>query len=351
MDFKKAVTGTAGALASVLGVGKQGPSEEQSMIARMLADTQTGEGPKPERKPFSLPSLDDSLNEAAMKRKAAAEAAGEMFQPGEADYNDSGPYGYLHKKQIHDALTEYQQELEANAPHVDYQGILKQKLSDLQQMPEEHRTNPLTLFAMAMGDPEHARELIQTHNREEQDANDKQTKRWQELLDLKQQALEGSVKQALAEGDQRKIISGKWLDELAKIEQDKAKLSGDLKVSGEKNAAAERRAVLRGQWALKAVEARSAAMAQSVGLKTDSAEYRTLQTNARALAERLIKSGAEPEDAYDQAEEWVQNQLEMRGSAPASAGAGAGAPAPAGAVNPLQARINANRAKNTQTPQ
>jgi len=344
MDFKKLVTGPTNAVAKLLGVGDEGPTSEQAAIAKLLANGTANQfDEKAPETAFSLPELDESLSEAGMKRKAAAEAAGQPFVPGEADYKDAGPYGFLHKKGIHDALTEYQRELEANAPHVDYQGILKQRMSDLASMPPEHHTNPLMLFAMAMGSPEHARELIQTHNKAETESNAKQAQRWQELLDMKQQALEGSIKQALSQGEQRKIISGKWLDALAQIEQDKAKLTGTLQAGEQKNLAAERRAKIRGEWALKAVEARVAGMAPSHGVPAGTAEFKALQTNAKALATSLIKSGVEPEDAFDQAEAWVNNQLANRATAGAGVGAGAKTPTSTQATNPLQARIQANR--------
>jgi hypothetical protein len=355
MDFKKLITAPAGAVASLLGVGQDGPTTEQAAMAKLLANGSVDQfAPPAPTGEFQLPGLDESLSPAGQKRKDAAEAAGQPFTPGESDYTDSGPFGYLHKKGLHDALMAYHQELQANAPHIDYQGILKQKLSDLASMPAEHHTNPLTLFAMAMGDPEHARELIQTHNKGESEANAKQTQRWQELLDLKQQALEGSVKQALAEGDSRKIISGKWLDALAQIEQDKAKLTGELTKGQQKDAAAERRAQVRGEWAVKAVTQRTGAMLQASGLKADSAEFRSLQANAKTLAQGLIKNGADPVDAYDQAEEWVTGQISSRGTAGAGVGGGGHSSTPASAAgaagNPLQARIEANRKSKATTP-
>jgi hypothetical protein len=348
-DFKKLVTAPANAVGSLLGVGPDGPTDQQAMIGKLLANGGNADqfNPPAPTSEFTLPGLNDALSEAGQKRKTAAEAAGQPFVPGENDYADSGPYGYLHKKSIHDSLMELHKEMQDNAPHIDYQGILKQRLSDLAAMPAEHHTNPLTLFAMAMGDPEHAQELIKTHNAAESEANAKQNSRWQDLLDMKQQALEGSIKQALAEGDQRKIISGKWLDQLAQIEQDKAKLAGESQLAAQKGTDAERRAVLRGQWAVKAVEQRTGAILGANGIKADSQDFRTLQANAVAMAKSLIKNGSDPVDAYDQAEEWAQSQATSRATAGAGVGGGGRTgTTPATTGNALQARIQANRAKN-----
>lgn len=356
-DFKKLITGPAGAIAGGIGAaaralagGEDEPNERQAMIARLLAND-TGDSPiKAPASEFSLPGLDDSLNEAGQKRKAAAEAAGQPFDPTDEDFTDSGPYGYRHKKAIHDALMGLHQEMQANAPDIDYKGILQQRMADIAAAPPDARTNPLYLFAMAMGDPENANELIQQHNKTEAEQNEKQSARWQELLDLKQQALEGSVKQALAQGEQRKIISSKWLDQLAQIEQDKARLSGELKKNAEKNAAAERRAVLRGQWAVRAVQQRTAGILAANGIKSDSQEFRALQASAKTLAERLIKNGTDPVDAFDEAQDWVESQMGTRTTANAGVGGGAKPATPSSATtNPLEARIKANRG-TTPTP-
>jgi hypothetical protein len=321
------------------------------MMAALTQQDNTFTPPPPSTK-FELPGLDESLTPEAQKKKAAAEAAGQTFTPGENDFVDSGPYGYLHKKGIHDALMALHDEMQANAPHIDYHGILNQRLQDIAAMPPEHHTNPLMLFAMAMGNPEHAREMIQQHNADEQSANDTQTQRWQKLLDMKQQALEGAIKQSMAEGDARKVVSGKWLETLAQIEQDKAHLQGQLQLGSEKNAAALQRANMRGQWALEAVKARVTGMLH--GTTADTKLQQTLITESGTMARALIKKGVEPEDAFQEAQDWAEQRMTdlgiTRGAAPAKAGAAVGGAGGGGAVNPLQARILRNRGHNAPAP-
>jgi len=355
MDFKKLLMAPVHAGGAVVRDLIDQPDQEaaKAQVMKLLGDQAgadvkkfTPEAPTSE---FSLPALDESLSEEGQARKQEAEARGEPFVPTEDDYKDSGPYGYLHKKTIHDALTEYEKELQANRSHIDYEGIMKSRLADLGKAPEDHRTNPLYLFAMAMGNPEHAQELIAQHNKIEADANMKQGERWKELLDMKQQALEGSIKQAMAEGDQRKIIAGKWLETLAQIEQDKAKLSGQMQQIGERNVGAERRAELRGQWALAAVKARADAMLQAVGVKQNSAEYRNLMDNARSMLNMLVKKGETYESAYDKVDQWMHDQLEGRPSiTPQGGGSPSGASgsiAPQNSGNPMEDEIKRMRGK------
>lgn len=361
MDFGKVLKGTAKAPLKVAeGVlrslspdgGKSDDAAAKAEVLRMIAEQGSG-GKKmgPAVKPFSLPELDDSLSEIGEKRRAEAEAAGEPFIPGEDDYADAGPYGFMHKKTIHDALQAYADEILQNSEQIDYDGILKQRLADLEAAPEPHRTNPLYLFAMGMGNPEHAREMVQEYNANETAANEAQNTRWRELLDMKQQALEGTVKQALAEGEHKKVISGKWLEALAGIEQDKAKLAAEMGKLKEKNTAAERRAQLRGQWALEAVKARAAVMLQAKGLEQSSVTYRNIMDNSRAMTNALIRKGVEPEEAYDQVQEWMQDQLDglqpVQAPSPAATSTttsgGAAGIAPQGSSNPLEAQINKNR--------
>lgn len=356
MDFKKLLMAPIHAGESVVRdlSGSEDPkqAEAKAQVLKLLGEQAgadikkfTPEEPKSE---FTLPVLDDSLSEEGQARKQEVEARGETFVPTEDDYKDAGPYGYMHKKAIHDALLEYEKELQANRPHIDFEGITRQRLSDIANAPEEHRTNPLYLFAMAMGNPEHAAELVQQHNKIEADANAKQAQRWQDLLDMKKEALEGSIKQAMAEGDARKVVAGKWLEQLAQIEQDKAKLSGQMQQIGEKNAGAERRAELRGQWALAAVKARADAMLQAVGIKQNSAEYRNLMDNARAMLNTLVKKGETYEGAYDKVDEWMHDQLESRGHvAPGPVGPSApeATPTATPAANPMEAEILRNRNK------
>lgn len=353
MDFKKLLTAPLHAGQSIVRdlVDKPDQSDAKEQVLKMIAEQAGGDIKKytPEQPPaeFKLPVLDDSLSEAGKIRKAEAEANGEVFEPTEDDFTDAGPYGYLYKKSMHDAIEEYEQELQKNRPHIDYEGILKQRLDDLANAPESHRTNPLYLFAMAMGNPEHAAELVQQHNKAEAEANTKQIGRWQELLDMKQQALEGSIKQAMAEGDAKKIISGKWLDTLAQIEQDKAKLTGELSKIGEKNAGAERRTELRGQWALEATKARTNAMLAAANIRSGSAEYRSIMDNSRAMLNTLVKKGDTYEDAYDKVQDWVEDQISRLGSRPTTAprpkpSAGA-TPAPQSSGNPMEDEIRRMR--------
>lgn len=355
MDFKKILTAPLHAgQAVVRDLTNTNPEQDaaRDQVLKLLGDQSAGDiqkfTPQPDKPAeFSLPELDDSLNEDGLARKAEAERNGQPFVPTEDDYKDSGPYGYLHKKTIHDALTEYEKELQANRPNVDYEGIMRQRLADLSNAPAEHRANPLFNFAMAMGNPDHAQELVATHNKVEDEANRKQTERWQELLDMKKQALEGSIKQAMAEGDAKKVISGKWLDTLAQIEQDKAKLAGTMQGIEERNAGAERRAELRGQWALQAVKQRANAMLQAAGLRADSAEYRGLMDNARTMLDTLVKKGSTYEDAYDKVDGWLHDQIEKRparSTSRATTTTAAPTPAPA-ATNPMEAEILAGRGK------
>jgi hypothetical protein len=126
-DFKKLVTAPANAVGSLLGVGPDGPTDQQAMIGKLLANGGNADqfNPPTPTSEFTLPGLNDALSEAGQKRKTAAEAAGQPFVPGENDYADSGPYGYMHKKSIHDALMELHKEMQDNAPHIDYQGIAR----------------------------------------------------------------------------------------------------------------------------------------------------------------------------------------------------------------------------------
>jgi hypothetical protein len=354
MDFKKMLSAPLHAgQAVVRDLSNTQPEQDaaKEQVLKLLGNDATKFMPSQDAAPqdFQLPPLNDQLTEDAQSRKADAEAAGEPFVPTEDDYQDKGPYGYLHKKAIHDALTEYEQEIQKNRPHIDYEGLLRQRLKDMAGGPEEHKTNPLYNFAMAMGNPEHAQELVATHNKAEADANAKQTQRWQDLLDQKQQAIEASIKQAMAEGDARKVVSSKWLESLAQIEQDKAKLSGQMQQLGEKNAGAERRAQLRGQWAVEAVKQRANAMLQGVGIRNNSEEWRTMQNNARTMLDTLVKKGATYEEAYDQVDSWLHDQLENRPTqqtAPVAPAGAAPAVAPAGAsTNPMEAEINRMRGK------
>jgi hypothetical protein len=355
MDFKKLLSAPLHAGQAVVRDLMDNPdqSDAKAQVLKLLGDQAGAEvkkfTPEEPAKGFELPALDSSLSPEGQKRKAAAEATGQSFVPGEGDYTDSGPYGYLHKKSIHDALTEYEKEIEANRPHIDYEGIVKQRLADIAKAPEEHRTNPLYLFAMGMGNPEHAGELVKTHNQAEADANASQNKRWQELLDTKQQALESSIKQAMAAGDSRKVISGKWLETLAQIEQDRAKLSGQMQAIGERNAGSERRTELRGQWALEGIKARANAMLTAVGVKSGSAEYRNLMDNARSMLNMLVKKGETYEDAYDKVDGWMQDQIGKRpAAAPAvpAPGAPSGAAGGAAPMNEMeQDMLNARKKK------
>ena len=355
MDFKKILSAPIHAGQAVVRdlVDNPEQADAKAQVLKMLAD-QGGSDvqkftPPAQAKEWSLPELDASLSEEGQQRKAEAEANGDPFVPTEDDYKDSGPYGYLHKKSIHDALNEYEQELQANRPKIDYEGIMKSRMSDLANAPEAHRANPLFQFAMAMGNPEHAAELVKEHNQNVEDSNKEQQMRWQELLDMKKDALEGSIKQAMAEGDAKKVISGKWLETLAQIEQDKAKLAGTMQGIDEKNAGAARRAELRGQWALAAVNARADAMLKAAGIHEGSSDYRNLMTNARTMLNSLVKSGKSFEDAYDAVDNWMEDQVSNH-PAPAAGGAApttAAPQAPAGAsTNPMeQAILNARKNK------
>jgi hypothetical protein len=343
MDFKKLLTAPLHAGQSVVRDLMDNPdqSSAKEQVLKLLGEQGSADikkfTPGEPKKEWSLPPLDDALSEEGLARKEAAESAGEEFVPTETDFKDSGPYGYLHKKAIHDALSEYEQELQANRPNIDFEGVLKSRLADLASAPEPKRTNPFYRFAMAMGNPEHARELIAEHNKDEEEANLKQSQRWQELLDMKKQALEGSIKQAMADGDARKVISGKWLETLAQIEQDKAKLTGTMQQIGERNAGAERRAELRGQWALEAVKARANAMLQAVGIRTGSTEYTSMMDNARAMLNTLVRKGETYEDAYDKVEDWMEDQLQ--GKHPVMTPQGGGAPSPAAGSTPGSSNV------------
>lgn len=351
MDFKKILSAPLHAGQAVVRDLMDNPdqSDAKRQVMDLLAEQSASQAkqftPEQPKAAFTLPNLDDSLTDAAKAAKAEAEAKGEQFVPNEDDFNDAGPYGYMHKKAIHDALLEYEKELQANAPHIDYEGIMKSRLADLANAPPEHRTNPLFQFAMAMGNPEHAQELVATHNKAESEANTKQGQRWKELLDMKQQALEGSIKQAMAEGDQRKIIAGKWLEQLAQIEHDKAALTGKQTIQDTKDEAAERRTILRGQWASTVAAQRANAMLSAVGLKQGSTTYRTLMDNSRALMQSLLKRGTDFGEAQNTVEDWLDDQIKnlpAQSSAPTAPVEGAAA-APAAAVNPLEAAVKAAR--------
>lgn len=321
MDFKKILTAPLHAGQAVVRNLMDNPDQASAKeeVAQLLAQ-QGGEDvrrftPEMPKREWSLPDLDDSLTEEALARKAEMEAAGEPFVPTEADFRDGGPFGYLHKKAIHDAFQEYERELQAARPNIDFEGITRSRISDLMNAPEPHRTNPLFKFAMAMGNPDDALELVREYNKGEDEKNLQQAQRWQSLLDMKKDALEASIKSAMQEGDARKVISGKWLETLAQIEQDKAKLSGQLQQIGERNAGAERRAELRGRWALAAVNARANAMLQAVGIREGSLEHRNMMDNARSMLNMLVKKGETYESAYDKVEDWLTDQLEDRPTA------------------------------------
>lgn len=354
MDFKKILSAPIHAGQAVVRDLMDNPdqADAKAQVMKLLGDQVTAEQkkftPEAPKTAFELPPLDASLTPEAQQAKAEAEARGETFVPTENDFTDAGPYGYLHKKAIHDALTEYEKELQANAPHIDYEGIMRQRLQDIANAPEEHRTNPLYLFAMGMGNPEHAAELVATHNKAESEANTKQAQRWQELLDMKQAALEGSIKQAMAEGDQRKIIAGKWLEQLAQIEHDKAALASKQQIQDTRDQAAERRTILRGQWALSATKQRTDAMLQAVGLKQGSASYRNLSDNARSMMQTLLKRGESFENAQNAVEDWLQEQLQAlpaQGTAAPTPAPAGGAATPAPPVNEIEADIQAHRKK------
>jgi hypothetical protein len=362
MDFKRwidAPVRAGKALAQSLTGGGDDQSEAKAAVLKHLMASGSADiqkfVPKPdETQEWSLPPLDDSLTEDAKQAKAEAEARGEVFEPTDDDFTDAGPYGYRHKKSIHDALTEYEKELQSSAPKVDYEGIMKSRLMDLANAPEEHRQNPLFRFAMAMGNPEHAAELVKQQDKVQDTANEKQTQRWQELLDMKKESLEGAIKQSLAEGDARKVVSGKWLEALAQIETDKAKLAGQLTQIGERNAGAERRAELRGQWALAATKARANAMLSATGIREDSIEGRNVMDNARSMLNMLIKKGETWEAAYDKVDEWMEDAIEsLRPGDQNVGGAASPAPSPASPTtgrtpaatssNPMEAAILAGR--------
>jgi hypothetical protein len=351
MDFGKLISAPVHAGQSVLrDLTNTQPEQDaaRAQVMKMLAAKGmdiSQVAPQPEQKPFELPGLNDALTPEAQQAKAEAEANGEVFQPGEDDFVDSGPHGYLHKKGIHDAFIEYEKELQANRPHIDYEGILKSRLADMANAPEEHRSNPLFNFAMAMGNPEHAAELVKTHDAAQSAKDEKTQQRWQELLDMKKDALEGSIKAAMAEGDARKVVSGKWLEQLAQIEKDKAAAEDALNNIGEKNAGALERVNARAAMAGTIATQRANAMLATSKVAAGSRQAQTILAGVPRIAAMYIKNGDTDDVALEKAHDWAHDQIKLidaswnEAATPVTRSRTPGAAAPAAGDNEMDAEI------------
>ena len=333
-----------------------GDDGDHAAMMQQFADQAAAQVPKePAPTPFELPKLDDSLSNEGQKRKAEFETKnpGQPYTPTQDDYNDSGEFGYTHKKGIHDALMAMEQEMQANAPHVDYEGIMKSRLKDLASMPPEHKNNPLLMFAMALGNPEHAQELVKAYQGENAKANEADLNKWKELLQTKQDAIKGAMQQAMQAGDMKTIVSKKWADQLMEIEHAKAQLEGQKALAAEKGLASANSARIRGEWALKAVEARTKAMLSAVDIKSDSAEYRAALDSATRRLNTRINKGQDPETAYEDVMQEMHDDFDHRVPVthggtfvPSHGAASTGKPAPP--VNPLEAAAAARRATKPQ---
>ena len=349
----------AGALARDL-TGTGGPSEgDQSEMLKQFAEQSASELPQePERPPFALPELDDSMSNEGLKRKEAFEAAnpGTPYQPTAEDFTDAGEYGYLHKKKTHDLLMELEQEMEANKPHVDYEGILKQRMADLDTMPKEHRNNPLLMFAMALGGGEKAQELVKAYTAGNAKSNTESMANWEKLLQTKQDVIKGAMQQAMQQGDMRTIVSKKWADQLMEIEAAKAELAGKKALEAEKGLNSATTAKVRGEWALRAAKARTEAMLTSAGMRVDGAQARALLDSATRRINTRINKGQDPESAYEDVMSEMDDEIDAMHVTPktaATATPGSSATpsaAPPASENPLERAARLRRESAAKKP-
>jgi hypothetical protein len=314
-------------------------------IANQAATQVPAQPPAPPA--FKLPDLDSSLNPTGQAAKAKFEKAnpGKTYTPVEDDYTDSGPYGYLHKKDIHDKLQQYEAEMEANMPNVDYKGIMKQKLADLATMPREHRNNPLLMFAMGMGNPEHAAALVQKYSEDNKAANADELDKWKNLLQIKQDAIKGAMQQAMQTGDMRRVVTGKYADQLMEIEHAKSALQGQLDLAKTKGDETARVTALKMQASKDMLKSRMDAMLSAVGIKMDSAEYRGMHNDAQREIDTRISKGEDPLTVTSDVMDRMHDQLDQRvlqrhgGTAAEPAPAETGAPVttdPTAGMSPLK---------------
>lgn len=260
---------------------------------------------------------------------AASEQAGqaETAKPFTLPPLDPNDPDYAKKKEVHDALEEYVKLAEAQQPKVDYHGILKQRMEALKSLPEEHRANPLVMFAMGLGNPEHAKELIESYTAQHDTKRAEELSKWKDMFQMQQDAVEGAAKQAMAAGDARKVATGKWLEEMQRMAKLKQETEAEIQKIGKRGENAKNRAEIQGKWAAKAAQVRAGAVLEAAGVRAGTTEFNRVMSSIDSRIRSRIAKGEDPVDAHDAVLDEVHADYDElvakrpRGAAPAAAAA------------------------------
>lgn len=324
-----------------LAVGKAVGGELKEALQAPVDSSPTPSFPAytpPEYKPMDLPELDKNGLDYEEKN-----AIHDYVRKLEAAHEE-------HRKSQGD---EYHKQFEELAKYVD-------------SKPTARRFSPLSMFAIAMGNPEAMKNVAAQNSK----ADDEVAKRDEYLLTLKENALKGNIQRLMEEGNFKKALTEsaalQELNHVLKLASEKRQQRDELEKIREQNKGKLGVAEINRDKAISVAMRRAEAAGQAFGLKKEllKAQNATFRTYLSGLMGRKNMMGENVFDEQTVSDLINAHELELErlaedpnnletptGATPAPRAASGVSPAPniqpaapgQGQISPRAARVLANR--------
>lgn len=257
---------------------------------------------------LQLPVPDATLNDEGMHAKAKWESdpatKDQPFVPQPDQYKDPA---YPQIKENYDTIMAANSAYDAAHPNRDFKQEYLNALKEHATQPSGRSMNPLAAFAIAMGaGPGERDKLLGDLNATNETANATDLKNWQDLVDLRHQAVQGAIAQSLEKGQYHQILSKGYIDYLQNIRAEQAKNKERMAEIGARGTSAADVARIRGEWGFRAAAQRTQAIMQAHDIKAGSDQAKILQAAYTSAYSQARKAGKDGMDAADDATSMVE---------------------------------------------